>query len=72
MPESVPNPETTSTADRATCSRADSCAQNALRLAEAVAQIEELVEANQRLRSDLSEMTLKWAKAAWLRGGSLG
>ena len=71
MQESVPNPASRPKLDRAVCSRAEACAQNALRLAEAMAQIEELVEANQRLRADLSEITLKWAKTAWLNGESL-
>jgi len=38
-------------------------ADASLRLAEARAQIEELIEANQRLRQELGEMTLMWVAA---------
>ena len=60
----------TSATQREACRQAERCAKNALRLAEAIVQIEELIETNQRLRADLSEMTLKWAKAAWFKGDS--
>ena len=38
-------------------------ADASLRLAEARAQIEELIEANQRLRQELGELTLMWVAA---------
>ncbi|MFL6593067.1 MAG: hypothetical protein ACJ8GK_10235 [Luteimonas sp.] len=38
-------------------------ADASLRLAEARAQIEELIEVNQRLRQELGEMTLMWVAA---------
>ena len=45
------------------CDRAEECARTASRLAEAVAQIQELVEANRRLRADLAQTTLLWVDA---------
>lgn len=45
------------------CDRAEECARNAARLAEAAAQIQELVEANRRLRSELAQTTLLWVDA---------
>jgi hypothetical protein len=53
------------------CDRASGCAREALRLAEAVVQIEELVDANRRLRSELSEMTLMWVNATSARNEKL-
>ncbi len=47
-------------ARQATASRT---ADASLRLAEARAQIEELIEANQRLRQELGELTLMWVAA---------
>ena len=45
------------------CDRAEECARNAARLAEATSQIQGLVEANRRLRSELAQTTLLWVDA---------
>jgi hypothetical protein len=45
------------------CDRAEQCARDALRLAEATAQIQALVEANRRLRTELAQTTLLWVDA---------
>jgi hypothetical protein len=45
------------------CDRAEECARESLRLAEATARIQELVEANRRLRTELARTTLLWVDA---------
>jgi hypothetical protein len=45
------------------CDRAEECARTASRLAEATAQIQELVQANCRLRTELAQATLLWVDA---------
>jgi hypothetical protein len=45
------------------CDRAEECARNVSKLAEAAAQIQRLVEANRRLRAELAQTTLLWVDA---------